>query len=257
MAIGQKLEEARNRKGISLREASESTKIRGDYLSAFESSNFEINLPEVYLRGFVRLYARFLDLDQDSIVADLDVELGNGNNKSSKISLGSISSNESDVESSKSSNIQNHGAVNLQSNFKKPVLIVGGALIFALILIFFILFNSPTGKENIDQNTDQVDPISNVKEIERQTSSTNDISTETFTLRLAAIGPIELLIVDDRGDESPKDFKNLSAGWEYTAEIKGSFRCHCSSLENLRFSIDDGTEKKIDGAGAGNFSWQP
>ena len=30
MAIGQKLEEARNRKGISIREASESTKIRGD-----------------------------------------------------------------------------------------------------------------------------------------------------------------------------------------------------------------------------------
>ena len=42
MAIGQKLEEARNRKGISLREASESTKIRGDYLTAFESSSFDI-----------------------------------------------------------------------------------------------------------------------------------------------------------------------------------------------------------------------
>ena len=49
MAIGQKLEVARNRKGISLREASESTKIRGDYLSSFEAGNFDINLPEVYL----------------------------------------------------------------------------------------------------------------------------------------------------------------------------------------------------------------
>ena len=76
MAIGQKLEEARNRKGISIREASESTKIRGDYLSAFESNNFEIKLPEVYLRGFVRLYARFLDIDQDAILVDLDLELG-------------------------------------------------------------------------------------------------------------------------------------------------------------------------------------
>ena len=54
MAIGQKLEEARNRKGVSIREAEESTKIRGDYLSAFESSNFKIDLPEVYLRGFTR-----------------------------------------------------------------------------------------------------------------------------------------------------------------------------------------------------------
>ena len=74
MAIGQKLEEARNRKGISLREASESTKIRGDYLTAFESSSFDINLPEVYLRGFVRLYARFLDLDQEADLLDTSVQ---------------------------------------------------------------------------------------------------------------------------------------------------------------------------------------
>ena len=91
MAIGQKLEEARNRKGVSIREAEESTKIRGDYLSAFESSNFKIDLPEVYLRGFIRLYARFLGLDQDSILKDLDLELGKNTSKSVRKSLGSIS----------------------------------------------------------------------------------------------------------------------------------------------------------------------
>ena len=53
-----------------IREATESTKIRSDYLSSFESGDFNINLPEVYLRGFVRLYSRFLGLDQ-AIVADL------------------------------------------------------------------------------------------------------------------------------------------------------------------------------------------
>ena len=66
MAIGQKLEDARNRKGISIREASESTKIRGDFLSSFEAGNFDINLPEVYLRGFIRVYARFLGIDPES-----------------------------------------------------------------------------------------------------------------------------------------------------------------------------------------------
>ena len=49
MAIGQKLEEARNRKGISIREASESTKIRGDFLTSFEAGKFDLQLPEVYL----------------------------------------------------------------------------------------------------------------------------------------------------------------------------------------------------------------
>ena len=95
MAIGQKLEEARNRKGISIREASESTKIRGDYLSAFEAGNFDLSIPDVYLRGFVKLYARFLDLDQEAIVSDLDIELGASPRKVSRKSLGSITKGDS------------------------------------------------------------------------------------------------------------------------------------------------------------------
>ena len=90
MAIGQKLEEARNRKGISIREASESTKIRGNYLSAFEAGNFDLSIPDVYLRGFVKLYARFLDLDQEATVSDLDIELGASPRKPSRKSLGSL-----------------------------------------------------------------------------------------------------------------------------------------------------------------------
>ena len=85
MAIGQKLEDARNRKGISIREASESTKIRGDFLTSFEAGNFDINLPEVYLRGFIRVYARFLGIDPESAVADLNMEIGSVKNKNAKI----------------------------------------------------------------------------------------------------------------------------------------------------------------------------
>ena len=58
--IGERLEEARKRKGISIREAAESTKIRGDYLQKFEANSFAIALPPLYIRGFVRSYARFL-----------------------------------------------------------------------------------------------------------------------------------------------------------------------------------------------------
>ena len=140
MAIGQKLEEARNRKGISLREASESTKIRGDYLTAFESSSFDINLPEVYLRGFVRLYARFLDLDQEAVLADLDLELGNTNSKSSKKSLGSISSNESDSSefssTASTSNPVNRGSSN---TLRKPIILALSTLILLIIVISFLI----------------------------------------------------------------------------------------------------------------------
>ena len=68
--IGERLEEARKRKGISIREAAEATKIRGDYLQKFESNQFDVDLPEIYARGFLRAYANFLKLPAEKILAD-------------------------------------------------------------------------------------------------------------------------------------------------------------------------------------------
>jgi cytoskeletal protein RodZ len=75
--IGERLEEARKRKGISIREAAEATKVRGDYLHKFESSQFDINLPEIYVRGFLRAYSNYLGLSGEKIVNDYNA-LGHG-----------------------------------------------------------------------------------------------------------------------------------------------------------------------------------
>ncbi|HEY5552088.1 MAG TPA: helix-turn-helix domain-containing protein, partial [Opitutaceae bacterium] len=68
--IGERLEEARKRKGISIREAAEATKIRSEYLHKFEGNSFDLNLPDIYLRGFLRSYAQYLKLNADKIVTD-------------------------------------------------------------------------------------------------------------------------------------------------------------------------------------------
>ena len=70
--IGERLEDARKRKGISIREAAEATKIRGDYLQKFESNQFDIDLAGIYLRGFLRNYALFLKLPTERIIDDFD-----------------------------------------------------------------------------------------------------------------------------------------------------------------------------------------
>jgi cytoskeleton protein RodZ len=75
--IGERLEEARKKKGISIREAAEATKIRGDYLSKFENNQFDINLTELYVRGFLRTYSQFLRLPSDRILNDY-AALGRG-----------------------------------------------------------------------------------------------------------------------------------------------------------------------------------
>src|SRR5476651_2615498 len=68
--IGERFEEARKKKGISIREAAEATKIRGDYLQKFESNHFDIGLTEIYTRGFLRNYANFLKVPADRLLAD-------------------------------------------------------------------------------------------------------------------------------------------------------------------------------------------
>jgi len=75
--IGERLEDARKKKGISIREAAEATKVRGDYLQKFESNLFDIGLTEIYVRGFLRSYATFLKLPADRILNDYTA-LGHG-----------------------------------------------------------------------------------------------------------------------------------------------------------------------------------
>lgn len=75
--IGERLEEARKKKGISIREAAEATKIRGDYLQKFESNQFDIGLTEIYTRGFLRTYSGFLKVPADRIMSDY-AALGRG-----------------------------------------------------------------------------------------------------------------------------------------------------------------------------------
>src|SRR4051812_27243035 len=82
-SIGERLEEARKRKGISIREAAEATKIRGEYLHKYEGNQFDIKLPEIYVRGFLRTYANYLKLPADKIVNDFNA-LGLNENKSGR-----------------------------------------------------------------------------------------------------------------------------------------------------------------------------
>jgi cytoskeletal protein RodZ len=68
--IGERLEDARKKKGISIREAAEATKIRGEYLQKFEGNQFDIGLTEIYARGFLRGYASYLRIPVDRIMSD-------------------------------------------------------------------------------------------------------------------------------------------------------------------------------------------
>lgn len=79
--FGKKLEEARMRKGISIRQASDDLKIRADFLLSFENDHGNFGMPIVYKAGFIKLYARYLKLDVKEIANDFDTYHRDDNKK--------------------------------------------------------------------------------------------------------------------------------------------------------------------------------
>ena len=67
MAIGSDLREAREQRGITLRDISERTKIRQAVLRAIENDDFQGLPGSVIMRGFLKLYAREVGLDPDDV----------------------------------------------------------------------------------------------------------------------------------------------------------------------------------------------
>ncbi|HEY1793063.1 MAG TPA: helix-turn-helix domain-containing protein [Opitutaceae bacterium] len=124
-SIGERLEEARKKKGISIREAAEATKIRGEYLQKFEGNQFEIGLTDIYTRGFLRGYANYLRLPSDRILADFAaIRGGEARTRSpsrevyGRMDLG-ISSDDDSRDASASAPIA-EGAPRPQTRFQRP-----------------------------------------------------------------------------------------------------------------------------------------
>ncbi|MFA6255331.1 MAG: helix-turn-helix domain-containing protein [Patescibacteria group bacterium] len=67
--LGESLKLSREKKGVSLAQASQATNISARYLAAIESSEFDKLPGEVYAKNFLKVYAKYLGLnDKDSLV---------------------------------------------------------------------------------------------------------------------------------------------------------------------------------------------
>jgi cytoskeletal protein RodZ len=131
--IGERLEEARKRKGISIREAAETTKIRSDYLQKFEANTFDLDLPPLYVRGFIRNYARYLELDPERLVDEYDTLLateGRAPRRETRENYGRVDFAEGGDGGGRSS-VDN-------AMMLKYGLFGGGALVLVLIVVLLI-----------------------------------------------------------------------------------------------------------------------
>jgi cytoskeletal protein RodZ len=70
-ALGEEFRSAREARGLTVAEVAERLHIRSFYLAAIEDEDWTAIGAPVYVRGFMRTYARFLGIDAESAVARL------------------------------------------------------------------------------------------------------------------------------------------------------------------------------------------
>ncbi len=74
--LGEKLAKKRISQGLDLKDIEKAIRIRWKYVEAIENGRYDILPPDVYVRGFVRTYATFLQLDPDKVMKLYERERG-------------------------------------------------------------------------------------------------------------------------------------------------------------------------------------
>jgi cytoskeleton protein RodZ len=236
--IGERLEEARKRKGISVREAAETTKIRGDYLQKFEANSFDLDLPPLYIRGFMRAYARFLDLDPERIVSELDTVLTDGKpvRRETREVYGRVDFAEPARATESSEPAPKSRAAQDQAVMLKFALLTGGALlvVIALILLVRVLFVSTPAK-----------PAAAAAATVQAESSQN--------LTLTAVEATRVKVVQELDGAVLLDTVALARGESRTLKMKGKLLVTVEAGKNLRLEVN-GRNYPVPLEGYGRFA---
>lgn len=75
-SVSEQLRTAREARHLTVNQIAEITNVRADHIRAIEEGNYDVFSAPVYIRGFVRSYAKILKLDVPTIIAAVDQELG-------------------------------------------------------------------------------------------------------------------------------------------------------------------------------------
>src|SRR5204863_795210 len=73
--VAEQLRHAREEQNLNVYQVAEITKIKTDHIRALESGTWDSFSAPVYIRGFVRTYAKTLKLDVAKLTAELEAEL--------------------------------------------------------------------------------------------------------------------------------------------------------------------------------------
>lgn len=257
-SIGERLEEARKRKGVTIREAAEATKIRGDYLNSFENNNFSINVPEIYVRGFLRSYCNFLKVNSEKVITDYNANLlGEAkaakrdhreffgrmeiqqtplvNEEQKPASAGVIDDDKLSAEEDDQSKPNFLEKIDKETAIK--VGIVAVIAIMLLLLIVWIVRTLTSGgidPENVaQQNARGLVPTENTTQTQQATPAAT-----TETIVLIAVGDVRVTVTERNSGRILLDGQPMTAGQRIPVEKSGPVKIDYTAGENLQVEIN-------------------
>jgi cytoskeleton protein RodZ len=126
---GQILKENRERKGISINDVAHATKIGFRTIQAIENGDLEHLPPKTFLRGFVRAYATYLELDVDDLLKTFLEEMGSTNPKAAI-------SDEVDLKV-KGGSDNADAAINPKTSMPMTIGAIAGILLLVVLIVYF------------------------------------------------------------------------------------------------------------------------
>ena len=145
--IGIKLKEKREENGLSIEEVSEDLKMRPSQISSIEEGKTEDFKDMVYLKYFIRDYAKYLGLDSEKILDEFNEYLFD---MTSKIPVDII--NQAIKEKTNNEEIISPYTKEKNRKIKLPKLFIALGLLITAIIVGYIIISNHKGNDFSDKN---------------------------------------------------------------------------------------------------------
>ncbi|MEK6743768.1 MAG: RodZ domain-containing protein [Nitrospirota bacterium] len=235
--LGSYFRNAREARGLDLRDAAQQTRISINYLKAIEQEDFSKLPGEVFVKGFLKNYARFLRLPEDEVVK----RYGECINPPS-------GSAPAAVPAAPKADGQKHGAVEMRAEHAEvtqpggPSLepfLWGGIILVGLVL--FLLVALPASKSVHERG----------KVVSSRPTATDSVSTVTTSTAETEKLYLEIIAQEDgwvlvRTDASPQKKAVLKKGEGITWSADERFLLSYASVGSLKIILN-GNELTVNG----------
>jgi len=203
--IGEKLKNKREEKGISIEEIQKRTKIRTKYLKAIEENDFKVIPGNVYVKAFIKEYARQIEIDEKELINEYQNIVNVKNIKE-------VKEIKKDEEKSQENNIK--------KVYKYIIIAVSiTVLIISTLYIAKILFKN---NNEIEKNEDLVESVVTSKNKDEYNNINNNIDNivkDETNNKITIIAEDKSWIkVTEDGKEVLQDFINPGDNKDFTID---------------------------------------